>query len=164
MVDLPAELVTQVAEAIEDEAVRWLGRDLGTVHRDEIVRAGLLRALPMIVAAVRAEERQPEGGAALIAAERQRQIDVEGWTPEHDAEHRDAALLEAAACYLLAPYLDPAARHGHTYPRSTLFRWPWALRFWKPSPGDRLRELVKAGALIAAEIDRLLAARSEASQ
>jgi hypothetical protein len=31
---------------------------------------------------------------------------------------------------------------------------------WKPSPDDRFRELVKAGALIAAEIDRLLRAKS----
>lgn len=35
--------------------------------------------------------------------------------------------------------------------------WPytWAEKWWKPSPGDRIRELEKAGALIAAEIDRL---------
>jgi len=33
--------------------------------------------------------------------------------------------------------------------------WPWHQGWWKPSPNDRIRELVKAGALIAAEIDRL---------
>ena len=33
--------------------------------------------------------------------------------------------------------------------------WPWDLEWFKPSPYDRIRELVKAGALIAAEIDRL---------
>ena len=33
--------------------------------------------------------------------------------------------------------------------------WPWALSQWKPTPDDRIRELTKAGALIAAEIDRL---------
>jgi hypothetical protein len=31
--------------------------------------------------------------------------------------------------------------------------WPWDESWWKP--GDRIRELAKAGALIAAEIDRL---------
>ena len=35
--------------------------------------------------------------------------------------------------------------------------WPWNLIWWKPTPNDRIRELVKAGALIAAEIDRLQA-------
>ena len=48
-----------------------------------------------------------EDGAALIAAERQRQIDAEGWTPEHDAEHGDDALACAAAVYAL-----PAGRRG----------------------------------------------------
>jgi hypothetical protein len=32
---------------------------------------------------------------------------------------------------------------------------PWGESWWKPTPEDRVRELVKAGALIAAEIDRL---------
>jgi len=34
--------------------------------------------------------------------------------------------------------------------------WPWEKSWWKPTPNDRVKELVKAGALIAAEIDRLL--------
>lgn len=33
--------------------------------------------------------------------------------------------------------------------------WPWDKSWWKPTPDDRIRELIKAGALIAAEIDRL---------
>lgn len=35
--------------------------------------------------------------------------------------------------------------------------WPWDEMLWKPTPDDRIRELAKAGALIATEIDRLLA-------
>lgn len=42
---------------------------------------------------------------------------------------------------------------------STPRYWPWEPGWWKPGKGnsyaDRVRELVKAGALIAAEIDRL---------
>lgn len=37
--------------------------------------------------------------------------------------------------------------------------WPWEHRWYKPTPEDRVRELTKAGALIAAAIDDLL--RSE---
>jgi len=37
--------------------------------------------------------------------------------------------------------------------------WPWGKEWWKPS--DRRRDLVKAGALIAAEIDRLDRAKSK---
>lgn len=112
-----------------------------------------------------------EQGASLIAAERQRQIDAEGWTPEHDDQHDDGELAEAACCYATDPKIradimlttDGAANvntPGSGYdPR----HWPWH-DGWRPHPDDRVRELVKAGALIAAEIDRLqrLAAAREA--
>jgi hypothetical protein len=88
-------------------------------------------------------------GADLIAAERLRQITVEGWTPEHDAEHADDHLARAAAAYATPARLREPL--GWRIP----VLWPWAARFWKPTPDDRVRELVKAGALIAAEIDRL---------
>lgn len=87
-------------------------------------------------------------GAALIGAERQRQVECEGWTPEHDDGHDDSELLRAALCYAMPSGLrDPIGRA----PRS----WPWDISDWRPTPDDRVRELVKAGALIAAEIDRL---------
>lgn len=101
-------------------------------------------------------------GAELIAAERRRQIDVEHWTPEHDAEHEGSELLDAAACYLLAPSYGPEVRDGATVAhgpnaghRWAPTHWPWESLYWKPTPDDRAHELVKAGALIAAEIDRL---------
>lgn len=86
-------------------------------------------------------------GTELIAAERQRQVAQEGWTLEHDDEHDDGELLQAARCYLS---LNP------DYPHLTgaALDWPWHPDWWKPSP-DPIRNLVKAGALIAAEIDRL---------
>lgn len=33
--------------------------------------------------------------------------------------------------------------------------FPFSSVWWKPSPENRIKELAKAGALIAAEIDRL---------
>lgn len=94
--------------------------------------------------------RAPQGdemktGVELIAAERQRQIEKEGWTASHDDDHDDGELALAAACYA-----NPT--RGVSFPPNF---WPWAEEWWKPSPGDRVRELVKAGALLAAEIDRL---------
>jgi hypothetical protein len=85
-------------------------------------------------------------GASLIAAERQRQIDLLGWTPEHDDEQDSGELGYAAAHYI-----------GHALGEDTdvLGPWPWHAHWWKPSD-DPVRDLVKAGALIAAEIDRLL--------
>lgn len=77
-------------------------------------------------------------GAKMIEVERQRQIDAEGWTAEHDDGHADNDLARAAAAYALD---DERV-------------WPWdGDGSW--NPGSRLRQLVKAGAFIAAEIDRL---------
>lgn len=33
--------------------------------------------------------------------------------------------------------------------------WPWGKQYWKPTPNDPRRQLVKAGALIAAAIDAM---------
>jgi hypothetical protein len=92
------------------------------------------------------------GGAESIAAERLRQVEAEGWSAEHDAGHREAELARAALAYLTA-YLV-AAQRLPLYPGE----WPWSPEFWKPSE-DPARNLVKAGALIAAEIDRLQRSR-----
>ena len=96
-------------------------------------------------------------GAGLIVIERVRQIKEEGWTPEHDAEHTAGQLADAAASYAMSPdtrkTLTIFCKESDGLPPT----WPWDGLWWKPCPNDRIRELVKAGALIAAEIDRLMA-------
>jgi len=96
----------------------------------------------------------PGMGATRITVERQRQIDVEGWTPEHDDQWTAAQLAEAALCYLLMARED-GPRLGHVP-----VIWPWHPDWWKPSD-EPIRNLEKAGALIAAEIDRLEVARAD---
>ena len=95
-----------------------------------------------------------------IAAERERQKTVEGWTAEHDDEHDDDDLAIAAACYALPDRI----RRIVIFDRTLLERiWPWSKDWWKPKR-DRRRQLVKAGALIVAEIERLdRAAQQEAA-
>lgn len=78
-----------------------------------------------------------------IAAERRRQIEVEGWTPEHDDQHIRGELAAAAACYAHFGWM---ARRAPT-------EWPWDAEWWKPK--DRRRDLIRGGALIVAEIERL---------
>ncbi len=115
-------------------------------------------------------------GAELIAAERRRQVEQEGWTPEHDDEHGDGSLALAAVCYA-----TPVRLYGkHEYAAGPAFLDPWPKSWgdgWdkryrygerRTNPGntppdpatytgeERLDLLVKAGALLAAEIDRLL--------
>ncbi len=75
-------------------------------------------------------------GVKLIAEERQRQHEQLGWTPEHDRQHDDGAIVIAAVHYAL--------------PRNMCKEAPAAR-------AERIRDLSKAGALLAAEIDRLLA-------
>lgn len=92
-------------------------------------------------------------GAMLIAAERERQVSKEGWTADHDDyEHAASELTEAAMSYA-----EAAAKQLNMGKRAvvddTPDSWPWDAKWWKPS-ADPVRNLVKAGALIAAEIDR----------
>lgn len=94
-------------------------------------------------------------GAERITAERQRQLDAEGWTPEHDDGWYKDELVRAAICYAMPP---DSLRESQVLGRSLRqIIWPGNLWPWKPSR-DRIRELEKAGALIAAEIDRLVRA------
>lgn len=102
--------------------------------------------------------RIPMSAAALaVLAERRRQIEVEGWTAEHDDAHEIGDMAKAAACY---------AAHGKKPPgESGVFvppiGWPWSQEWWKPA-GFR-RDLVRAGALILAEIERFDRARKKRS-
>lgn len=89
-------------------------------------------------------------GAVLIASERQRQIEKEGWSAAHDDGHSNQEMILAAIAYASVDL----ARKGFLRDRLGLSVWPWETSWWKPNR-DHIRNLVKAGALIAAEIDRL---------
>jgi hypothetical protein len=88
-----------------------------------------------------------------VIAERQRQQSVEGWMPEHDDEHCNGELAMAAVCYINET--GTVNRNG-----GKPWGWPWDASWWKPNA--RRRNLVKAGALILAEIERI--DRQEAAQ
>lgn len=90
-------------------------------------------------------------GIELIAKERDRQINGEGFTADHDSQYKNEELVLAAIAYIEA---DETDNQENLYTPTHSF-WPLSSEWWKP--GDRIRNLVKAGALIAAEIDRLLA-------
>lgn len=95
-------------------------------------------------------------GIELIAEERQRQIEKEGWTPEHDIfKHRHGQLVDAAVSYALTEEERKKLSHLAKADEEVPPTWPFEKEYWKPCPHDRIKELVKAGALIAAEIDRL---------
>lgn len=67
------------------------------------------------------------------------------------------SLAKAAACYALPENFTEFSGDFHTLKINRGGFWPWNWNWWKPTPDDRIKELRKAGALIAAEIDRIKA-------
>jgi len=103
-------------------------------------------------------------GIELIRRERARQRAAkgEGWTAAHDDGHDEGELALAGVVYALPPEWRKVVRHVNGVSIEFDLRrllWPWRGDF-KQTPQDRIRELTKAGALVAAEIDRLLRAAS----
>lgn len=93
-------------------------------------------------------------GALRIAAERWRQIAEEGYTADHDdglGAYAGRELAQAGLAYVMAVVEHP--REGAEW-------WPWDPRAFRPS-GDTVRDLERAGALIAAALDRELRLRDQ---
>jgi hypothetical protein len=90
---------------------------------------------------------QPGSALGDIAAERERQMSGEGCTPQRDDQYIFAELANAAACYAAAEQALPG-RLPACPPA-----WPWPLEAWKPR--SRRENLVRSGALILAEIERI---------
>jgi len=105
-------------------------------------------------------EIQDEADVDLIKEERRRQIAAEGFSSSHDDDHDTGELLQAAICYAQSVlYLNPKRRSTKRQRARAVevpSKWPWDKYDWKPTPGDWLRQLAKAGALIAAEMDRMI--------
>lgn len=108
---------------------------------------------------------QPSQVVKDLVNERERQVVGEGWSAEHDDGHPAGAIALAAACYAISGAVSsPISRSELTNEflsgdpvwggRTVLSRlWPWQWSWFKPK--DRRRDLVRAGALILAEIERL---------
>lgn len=81
-----------------------------------------------------------------VLIERMRQITQEGWSAEHDDQHACGELADAGACYAANAGSVVWQDHVPSF-------WPWDANWWKPSTARR--DLVKAAALIIAEIERI---------
>lgn len=135
-------------EPTEDmEAAGWIDKE--DVCPCDIYRAMLSAAPPAPV-----QGDGWSGVVAEIAAERRRQIEEEVWLPGHDdEEHRDGSLALAGAAYAISGAGDrDIYQNGRPESLAGLV-WPWAGAWWKPK--DRRRDLIRAAALIVAEVERL---------
>lgn len=110
--------------------------------------ASRVRTMLALIDFVPAAAQHHSRAMADVFAERQRQIDVEGWTPAHDDAHTKGELAQAAACYAVL-----AGEGARANENDKPGWWPWDWRWWKST--TRRRDLVKACALLVAEIERL---------
>ncbi|EPJ5727507.1 ead/Ea22-like family protein [Klebsiella pneumoniae] len=145
--------VLALVEALEkaqtiNAAAEKLVRCKGRYHSEQNYRAlaALFGVKTPDLPPLDSESRTATAAAADVLAERKRQVTAEGWTPGHDDEYEHGELADAAGCYALSSELFDCAGEP---PRP----WPWPDEWWKPT--NRRRDLVKAGALILAEIERL---------
>lgn len=91
-----------------------------------------------------------------VVAERQRQISAENYTPDQDDAYTQNELTRAAE-----GYIHTVVSRGWTYESSPNDYeceeippfWPWADEYWKPK--SPRRDLVRAAALLIAEIERI---------
>ncbi|RVI02594.1 hypothetical protein CN205_25655 [Sinorhizobium meliloti] len=96
-----------------------------------------------------------------MLVERRRQVEVEGWTPAHDDQHEDFSLAKAASVYAAAAaacradraVMDQFGLPGTPGKLQELWPLSWDISWLKPT--SRRRDLIKAAALIIAEIERL---------
>jgi len=100
------------------------------------------------------QEQEHPGKAALkdVIAERIRQKSTEGWSEEHDDSHAENELAFAGAIYALNAAMNGGRQTIEAHHVINKL-WPWNKSWWKPS--TRRRDLVKAAALIIAEIERV---------
>ena len=127
-----------------------------------------------------------------VLLEVKRQVEVEGWSSDHDDAHDKGEMAGAAACYALEGVAYTAPDH---YPPRKKYaavvdarnsipekerettreaiklalgepaaprNWPWHASWWKPT--TTRRNLVKAAALLISEIKRLDRAAAPANQ
>lgn len=144
-IERAAKAMVNALNQAEPTSAEWWG--LENEERD--------LALELSRAALEADAPEATAAARDVLAERERQRSAEGWTLEHDDAHVNGQMALAAACYAANSTLRPDQNELDRYREAELRRrfWPWDASWWKPK--DPRRDLVRAGALILAEIERL---------
>lgn len=131
--------ITQIADSIYDSVVNNHSSTSLITNADILVLIQDWRAMRKYIAELQA---QPVNKAVNdVLAERQRQIDVKGWTPEHDDTYTCGELAAAAISYI-----EPAEAENY---------WPVDWHDGSFRPSDERRNIVKATALLLAELERL---------
>ena len=158
-----------VQEPKDKERIREEIERLHEEYRGKKGDADVRRALRTVLFFIDSMQENPKSterkinmkkGIELIAEERQRQIDVEGYSAQHDSQHNASELIYAAIAYVESAKVGVnCAEMGNTNKHEIMRRKTEMGRYypfgWNFKPTTDIRDLIKAGALIAAAIDRL---------
>lgn len=163
--DIPVDAAKDIAQRYGYDQVMIIARKVGPDGREHVTTYGDGKEHCAVAAHVGQFVRsqimgwpcQPhERAASMLLRERERQISVEGWTPEHDDIHTDGEMARAAAEYAkvgASRWEADSARRDKSEGVLPPINWPWHADWWKPR--DRISNLVRAGALIIAELERI---------
>jgi hypothetical protein len=164
---VPAAMAAQPVGPVDGPAP-YIG-DMGASERMQALLRSHMTPAAITAAIADAEQRAvasaafaPSGAARLgpmgpicgeLLNERRRQVEGEGWTHASDDRQTDGQLAYAATAYVFsAAYQQGVAPKNHE--DGPLAWWPFPLQHFRGDDTSR-RALVKAGALIIAEIERL---------
>ena len=122
----------------------------------------LFKSSPAEIVGALIEEMALSDAARDVLTERRRQITAKGWDHDHDDAQRNDEIAAFAAVYAMPEGArDWPAKEtgfGRTFAEALI---PFC---WEPKFGDRRRDLVKAAALLVAEIERIDRAAIAASE
>jgi hypothetical protein len=142
----------QLKDLKPSDALTWAEKEIANL------RAAIARA-PLPEQDDDARDAALTQAARDVLAERRRQVEVEGWTPEHDDAHGDGQMAVAAGYYALACGWPKERDIGRG---QVPVYWPWAREWWKPR--NKRTNLLRAAALILADIERIDRAAMSASR
>lgn len=158
---------TQPVETLDGDLLKWL---IDTMSCEALIEVGIFPFVMssdsdwrvLVEDAMRAHAKRSQDGTCrtmtskalkAVIAERQRQQSDEGWTPEHDDGHVNDEIAAMAAYYAMPVGARdwPASETGY----GATFGEAIRPEGWQAKESDRWDELVKAGALVLAELERL---------
>lgn len=94
----------------------------------------------------------------LIEHERKEQMNKHGFSREQDCRYVHGDLAAVGALYALTSALTD---EGVDYALAAYWPHTWDRRYWRPAPSNPLKNMVKAAALLTAEIERLIGEYSD---
>lgn len=97
----------------------------------------------------------------LVKAERQKQINKHGYTPEHDDEHTNGEIANAAACYAATVPIFKVMANTDIFPMKTVY--PWHCTLFSKQEKSRKEQIVTACAMLMAEYERIVRAEQKAT-